>query len=163
MTLKQLPGLKASLCVITGLPSCHSECCFIQNSVTEQHGTESHPLCIWRWSVRVCMSPGNYKIVKFLRTCWDVSVRSRSNWNLEVWFLKRGETGVPGGKSFRSSIAENQRQTQPTYDVDAWIWCSHHCATLAPPFKFKRNSFLIDTLRFSVDIWAEIKLDSLLS
>ena len=162
MTLKQ-PGLKASLCVITGLPSCHSECCFIQNSVAKQHRTESHPLCIWRWSVRVCMSRVNYKIVKFLRTCWDVSVRSRSNWNLEVLVFKKRTNWSTRGKSFRSIIGENPKQTQPTYGADAGILCSHHCPTLAPPFKFNRNSFLVDTSRFSVDIWAKTELDSLLS
>ena len=145
MALKQLPGLRASLCVITGLPSCHRECCFIQNSVAKQHGTESHPLCIWRWSVRVCMSRVNWKNDKFLRTCGDVSVRSRWNWSLEVGclvFKKQRKRSTPWGKSSRSSKGENHQKIQLRYGVHARIWCSHHRATLAPPFKFKRNSLL---------------------
>ena len=102
------------------------------------------------------MSRVNWKIVKFFRACGDVSVRSRSNWNLEVLVFKKRRNWRTRGKSSRSSKGENQKQTQPTYGVDAGIWCSHHCATLAPPFKFNRNSFLIDTLRFSVDIWTKM-------
>ena len=64
---------------------------------------------------------------------------SSSTWFLvelefeKCWFLRRGE------KASRSK-GENQRQTQPTYGVDAGIWtratlvggeCSHHCATLS--------------------------------
>ena len=88
------------------------------------------------------MSRINWKIDTFLRTCGDVSVRSKSNWNLEVLVFKkrRNWSTRGGGESFRSSIGENQKQTQPTYGVDAGIWCSHQ-ATLAPPFKFNRNSF----------------------
>ena len=35
------------------------------------------------------MSRVNWKIVKFFRAFGDVSVRSRSNWNLEVLVFKK--------------------------------------------------------------------------
>ena len=67
------------------------------------------------------MSRVNWKIVKFFRAFGDVSVRSRSNWNLEVLVFKKRRNWRTRGKSSRSSKGENQKQTQPTYGVDAGI------------------------------------------
>ena len=47
-----------------------------------------------------------------MRTHSNVSVHSRSNWNLEGLVI--------GGKTSQSK-GENQQQTQPTYGVDARI------------------------------------------
>ena len=50
----------------------------------------------------------------------NVSVRSRSNWNLEMLVFE--ERGKPEYKRKTSrSKGENQQQTQPTYGVDAAI------------------------------------------
>ena len=69
-----------------------------------------------------------------------MSVRSRSNWNLEVLVFK--ERGKPKNlEKNLSEKAENQQQTQLTYDVDTMFRtratlvggeCSPHCSTLAP-------------------------------
>ena len=57
------------------------------------------------------------------------------------WFLRRGENRSTRRKTSQSK-GENQKQTQPTYGVEAGIGtrailvggeCSNHCATLAPP------------------------------
>ena len=102
------------------------------------------------------MSRVNWKIVKFFRACRDVSVRSRSNWNLEVLVFKKRRNWKTRGKSSLSSKGENQKQIQPTYGVDAGIWA----LTTAPPSLLHSNLtetfFLIDTLRFSVDIWTKM-------
>ena len=75
---------------------------------------------------------------EFLRTCQNVSVHSRLNWN--CWFLRRGEKRCTRGNTYPKK-GENQQQTQPTYAVNARIWsratsvggkCPHHCTTLAP-------------------------------
>ena len=56
------------------------------------------------------------------------------------WFLRRGENQSTRRKTSRIK-GENQQQTQPTCNVDAWTRtratlvggeCSHHCDTLAP-------------------------------
>ena len=68
-----------------------------------------------------------------------MSVRSRSNWNLEV--LVFGERGKPEYPEKNLSEQGREPTTQPTYGVDVGIWTratlvggerSHHCATLAP-------------------------------
>ena len=67
-----------------------------------------------------------------------MSVRSRSNWNLEALVF----------------LGENEQQTQPTYDVDAGICtratlvggeCSHHCANLALVYMLQD--------RFGAPVW----------
>ena len=45
-----------------------------------------------------------------------VGTLSRSNWNLEWWFLRRGEKPEYPEKNL-SEQGENQQQTQPTYDA----------------------------------------------
>ena len=70
-----------------------------------------------------------------------VSVRSRSNWNLEMLvFVERGKPENPE-KNPRSRD-ENQQQTQPTYDAESGNRtratlvggeCSQHCAIPATP------------------------------
>ena len=67
----------------------------------------------------------------------------RTRWNMSVWkcwFLRRGENRSTQRKTSQSK-GENQKQTQPTYGVDARIRtrttlvggeCCHHCDTLAP-------------------------------
>ena len=67
---------------------------------------------------------------EFLRTRWNVSVCSRSNWNLEVLvFKERGEPKYPE-KTSRSK-GENQQHTQPHrrrqdsnpgHTVGTWAW-----------------------------------------
>ena len=75
----------------------------------------------------------------FGRTHENVSVGSRSNWNLEVLVFTRGGNWSTRRKTPRG-IGENKQQTQPTYGLDAGIQtgaslvggeCCHHCATLA--------------------------------
>ena len=76
---------------------------------------------------------------------WNVSVRSRSNWSLEMLvFKERGKPENPE-KSLSEQERENQQQTQPTYGVNAGVRtratlvrdeCSHHYAPLAPPERY---------------------------
>ena len=75
----------------------------------------------------------------FVRTHENVSVGSRSNWNLEVLVLRRGEIWSTRRKTPRDK-GENKQQTQPTYGLDAGIQtraslvggeCSHHCGILS--------------------------------
>ena len=61
------------------------------------------------------------KHLKFLWTRLNVSVRSRSNLNLEVLVLRRGDNWSTWKKTSWSK-GENQQQTQPTYGFDARIW-----------------------------------------
>ena len=55
---------------------------------------------------------------EFLRTCQNVSVHSRLNWNCR--FLRRGEKWCTRGNTCPKK-GENQQQTQPTYAVNARI------------------------------------------
>ena len=64
-----------------------------------------------------------------LRTCWNVSQRSRSNWNLEVLVFKEREFRT------RVTLAECE--------------CSHHYPTLAPRLGFQ---FLSVELEFWIPI-----------
>ena len=84
------------------------------------------------------------KHLEFLWTCLNVSVLSRSNWNLEEIVLRRGYNWSTRRKTSWSK-GENQQQTQTNDGFDARIWtratlvggeCSHHCPTLAPLFTF---------------------------
>ena len=68
-----------------------------------------------------------------------MSVRSRTNWNLQVLVLRRRGNRSIRRKTSRSK-GENQQQTRPAYGVDARIRtrallvrgeCSHHFATLS--------------------------------
>ena len=77
---------------------------------------------------------------EFIWTRLNESVRSRSNWNLEMLVFEERENRSTQRKTSQSK-GENQQQTQPTYGVDAGSWTlatlvggerSHHCATLAP-------------------------------
>ena len=61
------------------------------------------------------------KHLEFLWTRLNVSVRSRSNWNLEVLFLRRGDNWSTWRKTSWSK-GGNQQQTQTTYGFDARIW-----------------------------------------
>ena len=72
--------------------------------------------------------------------CAEHWTLSRSNWNLEVLVLRRGENRSTRRKTSRSKD-ENQKQTQPTYDTESGnrTWAtlvggeySHHCAIPAP-------------------------------
>ena len=72
------------------------------------------------------------------RNRWNVSLRSRSNWNLEELVFEESIRSIRR-KTSRSK-GENKQQTQPTNGVDFGIWTqttlvgaesSHHCATLA--------------------------------
>ena len=78
---------------------------------------------------------------EFLRTCWNVYVRSRSNRNWKCWFFKREENWSTWRKTSRSKGENQQKQIIPTYGADAGVRtratlvegeCSHHWATLAP-------------------------------
>ena len=60
---------------------------------------------------------------------------SRSNWNLECWFLWREENWRAGRKTLRAR-SKNQQQTQPTFDTGSRNRnratavggkCSYHC------------------------------------
>ena len=73
-----------------------------------------------------------------------VSVRFRSNWNLEMLVLVEGGKSENPEKNPRSKD-ENQQQTQPTYDAEsgnrtrgtlARGECSHRCAIPAPICQF---------------------------
>ena len=91
-----------------------------------------------RKNVNVIYLPRKHQ--KALGTRSKVSVRSRSNWNLEMLvFVEGGKLENPE-KNPRSRD-ENQQQTQPTYDVESGNRtqatlvggeCSHHCAIPAP-------------------------------
>ena len=48
---------------------------------------------------------------EFLRTCQNVSVHSRLNWN--CWFLRRGEKRCTRGNTCPKT-GQNQQQSQPT-------------------------------------------------
>ena len=60
-----------------------------------------------------------------MRTRWNVSVRSRLNWNLEGWFLRRQENRRTRRKTSYIK-GENQQQTQLTFGVNARIWARPH-------------------------------------
>ena len=60
-----------------------------------------------------------------MRTRWNVSVRSRLNWNLEGWFLRREENRRTRRKTSYIK-GENQQQTQLTFDVNVRIWARSH-------------------------------------
>ena len=60
-----------------------------------------------------------------MRTRWNVSVRSRLNWNLEGWFLRREENRRTRRKTSYIK-GENQQQTQLTFGVNARIWARPH-------------------------------------
>ena len=71
-----------------------------------------------------------------LGTRSNVSVRSRSNWNLVMLVFVEGGKPENPEKNPRSRD-ENQQQTQPTYDAESGNRtratlvggeCSHHCA-----------------------------------
>ena len=71
-----------------------------------------------------------------------MSVCSRSNWNLEVLVLRRGDNWSTQRKTSWTK-GENQQQTQTNDGFDARIWtratlvggeCSNHRPTLAPLF-----------------------------
>ena len=75
-----------------------------------------------------------------LGTRSKVSVRFRSNWNLEMLVFVEGGKPENPEKNPRSGD-ENQQQTQPTYDVESGNRTratlvggerSHHCAIPAP-------------------------------
>ena len=74
---------------------------------------------------------------EFLRTALNVSVRFKSNWNLEVLVnMKRGKPEYPEKNSWNKE--KNQQQTQPTYGVDAGFaprpyWWKASALTAAPP------------------------------
>ena len=66
-------------------------------------------------------------------------MRSRSNWNLDLLVFKE-RVKLEDPEENLSEQGENQRQTQPTYGVEAGIQtvatmvgggCYHQCATLA--------------------------------
>ena len=61
------------------------------------------------------------KHLELLWTRLNLSVRSRSNWNLEVLVLRRGDNWSTWKKTSWSK-GENQQQTQPTGSFDAGIW-----------------------------------------
>ena len=61
------------------------------------------------------------KHLEFLWTRLNVSVRSRSNWNLEVLFLRRGYNWSTWRKTSWSK-GGNQQHTQTTCGFDARIW-----------------------------------------
>ena len=81
----------------------------------------------------ICLST---KHQRALGTRSKVSVRSRSNWNLEMLvFVEGGKPEYPEKKP--QSRDENRQQTQPTYEVESGNRtrttlvggeCSHHCA-----------------------------------
>ena len=60
---------------------------------------------------------------------------SRSNWNLEMLFLRRGENRSTRRKTSRSKD-KNQQQTQPTFDAESGNWweacVGGKCSTTAP-------------------------------
>ena len=69
------------------------------------------------------------------------STDSRSNWNLECWFLWREENRRTRRKTHRERTRTNTEQTQPTSDVRSVKQTqatamgsvrSHHCAGHAP-------------------------------
>ena len=83
------------------------------------------------------------KHLEFLWTCLNVSVRSRSNWYLEVLVLRRGDNWSIIWKKTSWRKGENLQQTQPTDGFDTGTWtratlvggeCSHHRPTLGPLF-----------------------------
>ena len=76
-----------------------------------------------------------------MRTRWNVSARSGSNWNLEVLVFKEREKPEYPAENLSEQGGEPiQLQTQPTYgrrgDSNRATLvggeCSHHCATLVP-------------------------------
>ena len=78
---------------------------------------------------------------KSSRSSRKVSVRSRSNWNLEMLVFAEGGKPENPEKNPQSKD-ENQQQTQPTYDAETGNRtratlvggdCSHHCAIPSPP------------------------------
>ena len=75
------------------------------------------------------MSRVNWKNDKFLRTCGDVSVCSRSNWSLEVgWlvFKKWRKRSTPGEK-----FSEQQGREPPKNSTQ--IWRPRPDLVLSPP------------------------------
>ena len=88
-----------------------------------------------------------FEILGLVRTNWNVSVHSRLNRNLEVLVFMKGEKPDSLEKNF-SKQRKNQQQIQTTYGINARIQiqatlvggkCSHHCATLAPPYWYYLN------------------------
>ena len=85
-----------------------------------------------------------------LGTRSNVSVRSRSNWNLVVLVFVEGGKPENPEKNPRS-WDENQQQTQPTYDAESGNRtratlvggeCSHHCAIPASEKQELKNNFV---------------------
>ena len=86
-----------------------------------------------------------FKHLRTLRnSVYTYTVRSRSNWNLEMLvFEERGKPEYP--EKILSEQGENQQQTQPTYGAGSenrtqaalvGVECSRHCTTPVPRFAF---------------------------
>ena len=96
------------------------------------------PLKKKKKNVNVIYLPTKHQ--RALGTRSNVSVRSRSNWNLVMLVFVEGGKPENPEKNPRSRD-ENQQQTQPTYDAESGNRtratlvggeCSHHCAIPAP-------------------------------
>ena len=68
------------------------------------------------------------------------------------WFLRSGETGVPGGKAFGAVLERTKNKLNPHIASMPGFGA----LTTAPPSllhsDFTETDFSIDTLRFSVEI-----------
>ena len=74
----------------------------------------------------------------------------------KCWFLRRGETGEPEGKVLGAARERTKNKLNPHMASTPGFGA----LTTAPPSLLHSNLtetfFLIDTLRFSVDIWTKM-------